>query len=218
MFRNIIWDVDGTLFDTYPPIAKAIKAALNDLGKDASLKWIEGLCRESLGHCVKLLSDTYELEEDDIEREFQRHYAFVSAEESPPFPGVVALCDYIVMSGGKNIIVTHRGREGTLELLAAHNLTDYFSRWVERDDGYARKPDPAAFEAAIGKYNLELEETLTVGDREIDILAGQRAGIFSCFFGSSSIDTEADLVVSNFDDLYQYIVSGSRQNIVMNNG
>jgi phosphoglycolate phosphatase-like HAD superfamily hydrolase len=37
MFRNIIWDVDGTLFDTYPAIAKAFQVALNDLGKDASL-------------------------------------------------------------------------------------------------------------------------------------------------------------------------------------
>jgi phosphoglycolate phosphatase-like HAD superfamily hydrolase len=30
MFRNIIWDVDGTLFDTYPAIARAFKAALMD--------------------------------------------------------------------------------------------------------------------------------------------------------------------------------------------
>jgi phosphoglycolate phosphatase-like HAD superfamily hydrolase len=34
MFRNIIWDVDGTLFDTYPAIARAFQTALNDLGSD----------------------------------------------------------------------------------------------------------------------------------------------------------------------------------------
>jgi phosphoglycolate phosphatase-like HAD superfamily hydrolase len=30
-FSNVIWDVDGTLFDTYPAIARAFKAALNEL-------------------------------------------------------------------------------------------------------------------------------------------------------------------------------------------
>ena len=48
MFRNIIWDVDGTLFDTYPAIAKAFRAALNDAGKDAALDWIEELAKISL--------------------------------------------------------------------------------------------------------------------------------------------------------------------------
>jgi len=38
MFRNIIWDVDGTLFDTYPSMAKAFQAALSDLGEAVSLK------------------------------------------------------------------------------------------------------------------------------------------------------------------------------------
>ncbi|MGE5598647.1 MAG: HAD hydrolase-like protein, partial [Bacteroidota bacterium] len=36
MLRNIIWDVDGTLFDTYPPIAKAFQEALDELGIKAS--------------------------------------------------------------------------------------------------------------------------------------------------------------------------------------
>jgi phosphoglycolate phosphatase-like HAD superfamily hydrolase len=56
MIRNIIWDVDGTLFDTYPAIAQAFKAALNDLGADASLDWIEGLARKSLGRCASTLA------------------------------------------------------------------------------------------------------------------------------------------------------------------
>ena len=30
MFTDIIWDFDGTLFDTYPPMTEALKA-LNDL-------------------------------------------------------------------------------------------------------------------------------------------------------------------------------------------
>ena len=205
MFRNIIWDVDGTLFDTYPPIAKAFKAALNALGKDAPLDWIQELARESLGHCLAVLAEKFHLEVDDLDRAFDEKYALVAANESPPFPGALEVCKYICSIDGKNVIVTHRGPKGTLELLAAHNMTGYFAGCLTRDDGYPRKPDPAIFEAAMAIYHLKREETLTVGDREIDIQAGQAAGIVSCFYGVESKNINADLVFSNFDDLYPHL-------------
>ncbi len=62
MFRNIIWDVDGTLFETYPVITRAITAALNDLGQDAPLAWIDELARKSLSQCDAVLADKYQLD------------------------------------------------------------------------------------------------------------------------------------------------------------
>jgi phosphoglycolate phosphatase-like HAD superfamily hydrolase len=211
MIRNIIWDVDGTLFDTYPSIARAFKNALKQLGKDVSLEWIEELSKISLGYCVATLSTEYQLEEEEIEREFQRYYGEISAEESPPFSGAVEICDYICSVNGKNVIVTHRGREGTVELLSTHNLIDKFADYIVREDGYPRKPDPAAFIAALERNNLEREETINVGDREIDIIAGQSAGIFSCLFGSNVGSVKPDLVVDNFKDLYRFILDRNAQ-------
>lgn len=206
MIRNVIWDVDGTLFDTYPPIARAFKNAIAHLGKNVSIEWIEELSKISLSHCVATLSAECHLERGDIEREFKRCYGEVSAAESPPFSGVVEICDYICSMNGKNVIVTHRGREGTIELLSAHNLIDKFADYIVRDDGYPRKPDPAAFIAALARNDLVKEETINVGDREIDIVAGQSAGIFSCLYGRSADGVEPDLVVGDFEDLYRFII------------
>jgi len=206
---NIIWDVDGTLFDTYPAIAKAFRAALNDLGKDASLDWITGLARKSLGQCVSTLADQCQLNEEDIGQAFGEHYNSVRPEEQPPFPGVITVCEYICTLGGKNVIVTHRGRESTNELLAAHNMTHYFAGCLARDDGYPKKPNPAAFEAILQGYNLQREETMSVGDRDIDVLAGQAAGVFTCLFGFEEDGAVADLTISSFDELYRYLVSKS---------
>lgn len=206
MFRNIIWDVDGTLFDTYPSIARAIQAALNDLGHDAPLPWIEELARQSIGHCHTVLAATYHLQADRLERAYGEHFARIRAEENPPFPGVAALCRHICAIGGKNVIVTHRGRDSTLDLLAAHGMARYFSGCITRDDGYPRKPHPAAFEAALEAHDLDPEETLTVGDRGIDILAGQAAGVFSCFYGVEPDSVKADLVIGGFDELHRYLL------------
>lgn len=207
MFRNIIWDVDGTLFDTYPSIARAFKAALKDFGKEASLDWIHELARKSLGECLSTLAGTFALDEKMLGQAFGQRYDAVKPEAQPPFPGVVAVCDYICAIGGKNVIVTHRGREGTAELLAANHMAQYFAGFLARDDGYPKKPHPAAFEAALILHNLRPGETMAVGDREIDVLAGQAAGLFSCLFRGEAEDVRADLSVGSFDELYDYLVS-----------
>lgn len=210
MLRNIIWDVDGTLFDTYPAIAQSFRAALNDRGQDAPLEQITGLARKSLGHCVAALAGDHHLKEADLGQAFAAHYNRVLPEQQPPFPGVTDLCEYICSMGGKNVIVTHRGQAGAAELLAAHHMAHYFSGCLSRDDGYPKKPDPAAFEAMLTMYCLNREETLAVGDRAIDILAGQAAGLFTCLFGDEDEEAVADLTISRFEELYRHIVSTGR--------
>jgi HAD superfamily hydrolase (TIGR01509 family) len=207
MIRNIIWDLDGTLFDTYPAIARAFKKAVEHLGADVSAERTEELAKISLSHCVATLSTQYQLKKEDIEREFKRYYADISAEESPPFNGVVEIIDYICLIGGKNVIVTHRDRESTMELLSTHDLIDKFAEIIVGDDGYPKKPDPTTFNTVIEEHNLDKKETISVGDRQLDIGAGQAAGIFSCLFGDTIDGNEPDLVVEDFDDLYQFILA-----------
>ena len=45
MIRNIIWDVDGTLFDTYPAITFAISKSLLESGQNMAMNMIDGLVR-----------------------------------------------------------------------------------------------------------------------------------------------------------------------------
>jgi histidinol phosphatase-like enzyme len=42
-------------------------------------------------------------------------------------------------------------------------------------DAYPRKPDPAAFNAIIERHGLVRDETMAIGDRDIDVLAGRSA-------------------------------------------
>ena len=205
MIRNIIWDMDGTLFDTYPAIARAFKAALHDFGKDAASERIEGLARNSLGYCAATLAGEFSLDADAIGEKFNGRYSLIGLDAQPPFRGVKAVCEYICSFGGKNVIVTHRGREGTAQLLAAHNMAGYFAGYLTRDDGYPKKPNPAAFTAIIQIYDLKREETIAVGDRDIDILAGQAAGLRTCLFGIKTDAVTADLTISDFDELYHYL-------------
>lgn len=201
MIRNIVWDVDGTLFDTYPAIAQSYHQAVIDLGGDAPLDWILRQARVTVSHCVSSLAERCGLPEAEIARKADAYYDQIPASDQPPMPGVIEICRYIRSLGGKNLIVTHRGRRSMDDLLAVHNMTDLFSGCITRDDGYPRKPDPAAFLATVKIHQLDLSETINVGDREIDILAGQGAGIFSCLYETGEVETAADLPVRSYREL-----------------
>jgi phosphoglycolate phosphatase-like HAD superfamily hydrolase len=204
--RNIIWDLDGTLFDTYPAMAGAFAAALRDHAKDADPAWISSLATISFDHCVQTLSRTFAVPAAVIEEGFADHYSRVAFIEQPPFPGVQRVCEYIQGIGGQNVIVTHRGREGAVGLLEAHGMSALFTALLTQADGYRKKPHPESFEAAIRRYGLVPSETIGVGDRDLDVLAARGAGLFSCRYGATPGEEKADLSVTSYESLLGHLV------------
>ncbi len=120
MFRNILSDVDGTLFDAYPAIASAFQDTLRGLGKDAGTEKILALAKQSLSHCLSTLAAEYHSKEEGLGAVFDNRYPRITAADQPPFPGGRAVCEYILSAGRKNVIVTHRGLEGTTGPLKTH--------------------------------------------------------------------------------------------------
>jgi HAD superfamily hydrolase (TIGR01549 family) len=203
--QHLIWDVDGTLFDTYPAIARSMQAAARDLGAPVAYDEVMRLVLVTVDHCVTTLTATYALAADQLEELFDQRYRTITPEDQPPFAGAEAVCKYIRSRGGLNLIVTHRRRLGLDRLLATHRLTDYFADILSHDDAYPRKPDPAAFIALIEKHQLPRAATLGVGDRDIDILAAQASGIRAAFFGTNTGATAPDFTFTDFTQLLHYV-------------
>jgi HAD superfamily hydrolase (TIGR01509 family) len=203
--RHIIWDVDGTLFDTYPAISAAFLSALADFGAAAPLPEIESLARVEVLRCAEELAGRFDLATDDLMRAFGKHYVALSPAAEPPFPGVRAVCERIVAGDGVNAIVTHRNAGSLAGLLAAHDMGSLFVEIIARDDGYPRKPNPAAFIAVLQHQHLDPRETLSVGDRAIDIQAGRAAGTLTCLFGDQGLEVPADLTIGDYAELLAWL-------------
>jgi HAD superfamily hydrolase (TIGR01549 family) len=198
MIKNIIWDFDGTLFDTYPPIARAVQRGLHQLGFEYSVEELLTLCKISMTHCMQTLADQTSLPFAEIEEAFDQQYVSIPLEEQQPYPGVKDVLQKVTELGGKNIIITHRG-SGTLQkLLASYQLESYFSGCITADDGFPRKPNPAAFFAALQSYHLNPAETLGIGDRGLDIEAARGAGLKTAFYGLPPQGLQVDLVIDEY--------------------
>jgi phosphoglycolate phosphatase-like HAD superfamily hydrolase len=207
MLRNIIWDLDGTIFDTYPAISRAFRAALNAAGADASLEEINALARTSLGFSADSLCRRFGLDQFSFEQSFDEHYGQTGLEDQPLFPGIEPVLKRIGARDGLNLIFTHRGRASTLGLLAALGVADFFAGVLSTGDGYPKKPDPAGFLALLAAHELKPNETLTVGDRQIDVQAGKAAGLFTVLFKPEADSFGADLCIADYSELFLLLTS-----------
>jgi phosphoglycolate phosphatase-like HAD superfamily hydrolase len=205
MIKYLFWDAGGTLFDTYPAVVEACHAALDGFGKEAPSEWVMALCKQTISHGIRTLADTFSLDEETFQRHFRQSYEDIGEQYQPPFPGVKEVCRYICEIGGQNFIVTHRSRASLEALLEAHSMTCYFTASIAKEDPYPRKPDPASLEALIARYVLDRSQCLLIGDRDLDIVAGQRAGIRTCFFGTEPHDAQPDLQITDYTALHLWL-------------
>ncbi len=208
MIRNLIWDVDGTLFDTYPPMVQSFLRALESFGGSESPAYILSLARVGLTNCAHVLAARHNLDEDELAGRFSQLYRAVPKADQLPFDGVKQVCQAIAAGGGINAIVTHRARASTEEMLTTHAMRDLFAEIAAGDEGYPKKPNPAAFLAIIDRGRIDPRETAAVGDRDVDILAGKAAGLRTCLFrpeGAQAPEADPDFTFSDYADLLKYL-------------
>ena len=89
-----------------------------------------------------------------------------------------------------------------------HRMAELVTDIISHDDGFPRKPDPSAFLTLIERHHLPRDESLAVGDRDIDILAAHAAGLSAAQFGTGSITTTPDVVLPDLGVLRRMIETG----------
>lgn len=88
----------------------------------------------------------------------------------------------ILKFADKNVIMTHKHRDGVLEILKYYGWDKYFLDMVTIDDGFPRKPNPASYIHLHQKHRIELAS----GDRELDLLPAKELGIVTCIYQGQS--------------------------------
>ncbi len=181
-FSALLWDMDGTLFDTYPPLRQALIEVFREAGVTVSTERAARLLAVTFDHALETLAAEYGLDPAPLKDAYYDRAAHIPPETQPPFPGVTALCRRVAAAGGRNLIFTHRGRESLDRFLTLYGMADLFSATLTVDQGYPRKPDPTGFLTLITQSGLTPADALAVGDRDLDIEAGIAAGIATCCF------------------------------------
>ena len=177
-YRHLIWDFDGTLFNTYPRICRAYMKALADAGiveeEDVLLRSI----KKTLEYTNEWVGAKYGLTQEQLWEGYHRHSEEEGYDTMLPYPGMTDFLRDAHDAGCAHYVYTHRG-ESTIKALEHFGLTSLFTDCITNLYGFAHKPCPDALNFLIARHGLDKKDCVMIGDREIDVMAGVNAGIAS---------------------------------------
>ncbi|PGM63213.1 phosphoglycolate phosphatase [Bacillus cereus] len=190
---NILWDFDGTLFDTYPVYTKILSQVI---GEKVSEEEIYTKLKVSFSHAI----DYYKISKKQIS-EIDVLESQIIIADIKPFEKV----EEVLKFAHKNVIMTHKDRAGVLSILNHYGWDKYFADMVTIDDGYPRKPNSLAYDYLHKKHNIDL----AIGDRELDLLPAKELGISTCMFqGKSDV---ADYSLSHYSEFFKVVIDRDRE-------
>jgi phosphoglycolate phosphatase len=209
---TIVFDLDGTLVDTAPDLARALNETMD----------LEGLprvkletVRRSVGQGARQLIERASALHgvafsaarlDQLTHEFLTCYGAEIARDSKPFPGVVEALDALAALGAKFAVCTNKRTALSVQLLDALGLGERFSAIVGADAVTERKPHPDHYRAAVTRAGGAVRRSVMIGDTAADVAAARGAGAPVCVvsFGYCDDGAEklgADVLLHRFSEL-----------------
>lgn len=211
-FDLIVFDWDGTLFDSTALIARCIQGACADLGlevpSDESAAYVIGLgLHDALQHAVPGLSpDRY----PDLGRRYRHHY-LARQHELVLFDGTVEMLQALKARNHWLAVATGKSRRGLDEALDTVQLRGLFDGTRTADET-AGKPDPRMLNELMREFGVDPERTLMIGDTTHDLQLARNAGAASVgvSFGAHASEAFAPLeplhVAHSTADLHDWLL------------
>lgn len=201
-FNTVIFDLDGTLLNTLTDLHLSVNKALAEGGFPART---ESEVRSALGngyhylmeHCAPAGTEEHKIKE--ILAVFEDYYYRHSMDNTRPYDGIPETIDLLNAKGFKMAIVSNKGMKAVKEL-ARHFFGDSIGIAIGESEKVRRKPAPDSVAEAMSLLGSTKEETLYVGDSEVDIATAKNAGI-DCLSVSWGFRTREQLIASGATDI-----------------
>ena len=200
-----IWDLDGTLFDSYPIIVSAVQQTLGECGihmeKDVIFREVTATSVLDFIHQVVQPRGL------DTEALFRRsNFLQTSLDDQVQLnPHAADVLHALEQQGAAHFVCTHKGASAP-DVLEKLGIREYFREIITADSGFPRKPDPSGVEYLIHKYALDKARCYYVGDRKIDLQCAANAKIQSILYLYSPSSAQSkNLTTYCVEDLRQIL-------------
>lgn len=210
-YRAVLFDLDGTLVDSYAALTEAVNHARRTHGlHELSATKI----RELVGDGVeKLLQRAFE--RTDIPRSiidsFEARYDEICCAESRVLAEVDATLHQLAELGIEMAVCTNKPTVFSKKILDFLDLSRYFRAIVGPDLAGARKPDARHLAFTLQSVQCGPAEALFVGDMPVDVSAARNSGLDVAVVatGSSTAEqlaaSDPDHFLDRFSDLLKIV-------------
>ena len=178
MTPTFIWDLDGTLLDSYEAILAGIQETYEQFDIPFDREEVRNfILRYSVKDLLVRDADQHGLDSEELNR-----VRATSLKEKntqiPLMDGVREILAWAAEQDIQNFVYTHKS-DNAFQVLEDLGVRHHFTEILTSDSGFARKPSPEALLYLIDKYQLDKATTYYVGDRLLDAETAINAGISS---------------------------------------
>lgn len=180
---TVVFDLDGTLVDTYPDLIGTLSWLLEAEGLDP-IDVDEA--KSLIGHGMKpMVEKALKLKgrgrtAEEVEEVYARYVAVYETRltrESRPFPGMIEALDRLAGEGMVLAVCTNKIRRLAVKLLEELDMARRFA-FISGADSYpVRKPDPGHLVMTVRDAGGDPRRAVMVGDSDVDIRTAQAAGV-----------------------------------------
>lgn len=176
--KGILFDLDGTLINTYENINfKQILGELKTVQKTLILKVLKSRVKSFADMERKIMLEV----DDPIEGEeliarvsefLLQHY-----DNAPLKKDALNFLQYLKGKNYKICLCTNNATDVVHHILTEKNIAQYFDFVVTSQQVHQAKPDPQMYLEALKNVGLSAEECVVFEDTENGVMAAQNAGI-----------------------------------------
>ena len=182
-----IWDLDGTLLDSYEAILSGIEETFGQFAIPYDKENMrEFILKYSVQDLLVQVAEERKLDVEVLNQVRAQSLAEKNA-QVVLMPGARDVLAWAEESGIQQFVYTHKG-DNALTILRDLSLESYFMEILTSQSGFARKPSPEAAIYLLDKYQLNPDNTYYIGDRTLDVEFAQNSGIQSINFLESTYE------------------------------
>lgn len=173
----LLFDLDGTLIDSYDLIASSFRHACRTvLDRDLSDGEVEARWGEPLAARFSAVDPGRVAQLVEV---YTAYYDTEHSRLSRPFPGVYDMLAQLARRRFSMAVVTSKRRRSTVQALEAFRLAPFIRIAVTSEDVPAPKPAPDPIIEAARRAGARVESVWMIGDGAFDIAAAKAAGAVS---------------------------------------
>ena len=182
-----IWDLDGTLLDSYEAILSGIEETFAQFSIPYDKEQVrEFILKFSVQDLLVQVAEERKLDVEMLNRARAQSLAEKNA-QVVLMPGARDVLAWAEESGIQQFVYTHKG-DNAFAILRDLGLESYFTEILTSQSGFARKPSSEAASYLIDKHQLNPDNTYYIGDRTLDVEFAQNSGIQSLNFLESTYE------------------------------
>jgi phosphoglycolate phosphatase len=211
--RALIFDLDGTLIDSKLDLIHAVNATLQETGRERlPAETIAGY----IGHGAPLLVARALGSRSDDETQkalqfFLTYYEHHKLDTTCLYPGVAETLAQLHRNAVPMAVLTNKPVRISVRILDAFHVSGYFRAIYGGNSFETKKPDPLGAKTILADFSVPANETLLVGDSEVDVQTARNAGTQAAAvnFGFGVHDRAAfpaDVYLDRFDELLPLVV------------